>query len=113
MCAAVARADETGTWIGTITYIRDRGFGVQSDTQVKGQSKSIEFVWTPSFDNIWNADGSQKLTRSALTVGTHVTVTYLVNTVFSSYKATKINVGGGVVQGINSYFNRPVPSPSP
>ena len=81
----VARADQTGTFAGTIAYVDARRLGVTANRSTR------DFILDPDFANIHTPDG-KKVARSALKVGTNVRVIYQQSPVLGSTRVTDLLV---------------------
>ncbi len=80
-----AKADTTGSWAGTVSYINSRHIGVKSGQQTR------DFMIPPNFSNVHTQSGeSQPL--SAIATGSYVTVQFTRSPLFGSTTVTDITL---------------------
>jgi hypothetical protein len=82
--AAPVRADTSGTWMGTVTYINKSRIGVKSQSQTK------DFILPAGLGEVYSGD--TKISIGEIKVGDLVRIGYSASTLFGSTRATRIDL---------------------
>ncbi len=100
LCVAApgARADTTGSMIGTVNRVTDKSININGDRQ------TVSFALGDSFAGVFSADRKTKRSLSDVKPGMNVRVFYIKTAVGDAYrKATEIDILMG--------FSLPLPIP--
>lgn len=90
-----ARAETSGTWMGTVVYINNTHIGV------KAQAQTRDFLLGSDTGYF---SGGQKVGHGEVTPGMLVVVSYTQSALFGSTRATRVDV---------KTFAVPAPAPAP